>query len=190
MFELLKNYPGELSVNNRDFKNVKEAEEYYKDYKGGLTILLKGIEQEETKQVNTDRVYQITVRRYMTNYSRDFFLEQWNPDGPMPYVTMIGTKIKETEKLIKMKLWADISENRITTCMCCGRPLSNPLSQYLGVGPECGASKHLKLLESGVSIDEVKRSFREHLKNIEWEGWIVKSAITQVKELKNYERDD
>lgn len=190
MFELLKNYPGELVVNNIEFKSSKEAEEYFKDYKGGLTILLKGVANNTSKVVNSNRIYQITVRRYMTNYSKDFFLEQWNPDGPMPYVTMIGIKLKETEKLVKMKLWVDISENRITTCMCCGRPLSNPLSQYLGVGPECGASKHLKLLESGVSIDEVKRSFREHLKNIEWEGWIVKSAITQVKELKNYERNE
>lgn len=185
MFELLKDYPGQLTINNKQYNSVEEAESDFKDYKGGITIVLNGVKShKDTPKIDcNEKVFQISVRRYMTNYSKDFFLETWNDMGPMPFVTMIGIKLQETEKLVKMKLWADLCDGKITTCMCCGRPLSNPLSQYLGVGPECGASKHLKLLESGVNIQEVRKQFKEKLNEVTWEGWIIKSAITQVKEI-------
>ena len=40
MLELLSNYEGKLKINNVEYENIKEAQKAFKDYKGGLTIIL------------------------------------------------------------------------------------------------------------------------------------------------------
>lgn len=184
MFELLKDYTGSLTVNNKKFESVEDARRAFSDYKGGLTIILNpAIDGNSTikKDIDKDTIYQITVRKYMTNYGSDFFLNGMNKQGPMPYITMVGQKLSETEKLVKMKCWVELSTQRVSTCIRCGRPLTNPISQYLSLGPECGAAEHMKLIQNGVSVDLVRKQLQEKLNKITWTGWIIKTAIKDVK---------
>ncbi len=197
MFELLTTYKGNnISINGKHFDTLLDAIKDFSDYVGGMTIVLSPQLEPKNNPVkpkdNSEDKYivSIKVKRYMTNYKSDFFLSKLNPQGPMPYMYMIGYKIDETKGLVKMKCWGDMIEPRITTCMRCGRPLSNPYSQYLGLGPECGAQEHLKLMESGVSIKEVTEAFRKELRAVTWEGWIPKSALENVLELPNYKLED
>lgn len=126
-----------------------------------------------SKEVETlDQEYRITVKKYMTEKSSPGFdfMAKWNNDKPMPLRTMTGTILQETRGMLKMKLRG--FGEATCTCMRCGRPLSNPVSRFYGIGPECMAK--LGLIRDVEDVDGIK----EDLINIEWEGWVIKSAIT------------
>ncbi len=123
----------------------------------------------------------ITVKRYMTQKaSPEFnFMEKWNNNIPMPLRTMVGESIKETRGMIYMKLHGDIYAERICTCMKCGRELTNPVSQYFGIGPECGNHGYVNPFKSDAELKAAVASYKKQLQNITWEGWIIKSAIIE-----------
>ena len=163
MLELLSNYEGKLKINNVEYENIKEAQKAFKDYKGGLTIILNEDQRKTVHDIDTDiKFYQITVKKWMTTYDESFFLEEYNEDGPMPFVTMVGFKLGETKNLIKMRLRADLITNKSTVCMRCGRSLSNPISQHLSLGPECGAKEHMQFIESGMDITQVQEDLKKN----------------------------
>ena len=193
MLELLNGYNGNLIINNKEYSSVEEAEKAFDGYKGGCTIVinptvnkLKTVAKNTTVESKDSHVYMIKVRRYMTNYDNTFFLSKLN-ESPMPYMYMVGRVLQETNKLVKMECRADMVVPKTTVCMRCGRPLSNPISQYLGIGPECGAREHLAYIENGGSIAQAQESMRKELQNIKWTGWIIKSAIESQEKLDNYE---
>lgn len=130
--------------------------------------------------------YIITVKSYMTKKSTvDFdFMKRWNDDNPMPLRTMVGTKIKETNGMVYMALHGDIIAKVIPTCMKCGKPITNKVSQYFGMGPECGGHRYVNPFDTDEQLQSAVQSYREHLRTLVWEGWIPKSAITlqSVKE--------
>jgi len=103
----------------------------------------------------------------------------------MPLRTMTGTVLEETRGMVKMKLHGDIWAERICTCMCCGRKLTNPVSQYFGIGPECGGHNYVNPFDDEVQLKEAVAEYRKHLQDIVWEGWVIKSAITEQVEVKN-----
>ena len=111
------------------------------------------------------------------------FMSKWNNDVPMPFRTMTGVKVKETPGMVYMKLHGDIWAEQIITCMKCGRVLSNPVSRYFGIGPECGGHKYINPFNSDSELKEAVAKYKEQLKNITWEGWIIKSAITECEEV-------
>ena len=187
MFELLTEHTGKIIINGKTYDSVHEAEKAFEGYKGGLDIILEPqseVISDDNAQID-NTIYRVHVKRYMTNYDKSFFLSKMNKQGPMPYIIMYGRKIQSTEKLVQMQLWADLDSTveRTTTCMRCGRPLTNSYSQYLQLGPECGASEHIKLLESGMDLEEIKQSLKQKLNNVTWTGWIVKSAIISADEV-------
>lgn len=194
MFELLTSFTGKVVVNGKEFDSIKDADAHFKDYNGGLDIVLEPASSnikvvDNVPNTKEKTLYKIRVKKWMTKYGKDFFLNQMNDEGPMPFVTMYGYEIQSTAKLVKMKLWAgldntDTDVNDVVYCMRCGRPLTNIYSKYLHLGPECGAAEHMQLLASGMSLEEVKQSFREKLHKITWTGWIVKSAILESSEVK------
>ena len=66
---------------------------------------------------------------------------------------------------------------RTVTCMCCGKELKNPVSRFYGIGPIC-------MGKVGIVADiEDISTITEKLEEIEREGWIIKSAITEQIEL-------
>lgn len=194
MFELLQNFKGSVVVNDITFASIKEAEEHFKDYVGGLRILLKPNNvikydnNTETSSTSTSTkqssdIYRVEVKSYMSRpFEEGFFLAKMNK-SPMPYLIMVGSIISQTEKMVKMDLHVDLNYDTSVKCIRCGRVLTNPISQYLHIGPECGASEHMRLLNSGISIDEVRNRLQDSLKDVHWVGWIPKSAIVSAEKI-------
>lgn len=123
----------------------------------------------------------ITVKKYMTQPATpEFdFMAKWNNNIPMPLRTMVGEVIKQTRGMVYMKLHGDIVAEKVTTCMKCGRPLTNPVSQYFGLGPECGGHNYVNPFNTEEELRAAVGAYRKELQSITWEGWIIKSAILE-----------
>ena len=82
--------------------------------------------------------------------------------------------------MVYMKLHGDITGKITHHCMKCGRPITNPVSQYFGMGPECGGHNYVSPFENEEDLKEaVEKYRREYLQQIKWEGWIIKSSIIE-----------
>ena len=69
-------------------------------------------------------------------------------------------------------------------CMKCGKQITNPVSQFFGMEPECGGHHYVNPFESEEELKEaVERYRRDYLQKIVWEGWIIKSAITEKEKI-------
>lgn len=184
MLTLLKDVKGEVVINGKKYDSVRNALKSFESDsdKIMITFIRNKSERTTTKgRADTRRVVKkITVRQYMTRPSSDdfTFMKEWNNDIPMPLRTMVGTVERETKGMVYMKLHGDITEEKTLHCLKCGRPITNPVSQYFGLGPECGGHKYVNPFYSKEELEKAVNTYRETvLKNITWEGWVVKSAI-------------
>lgn len=184
MLSMLKDYKGSIEINGEKYDSVKTALKRFKSDSDTITIKLSSNRTESVKSSvrasETHTQKKITVKQYMTRKAtEDFdFMKTWNNDNPMPLRTMIGTVEKETRGMVYMKLHADITEEKTQRCLCCGRPITNPVSQYFGMGPECGGHNYVNPFYSKEELENAVKDYRENvLRNITWEGWIIKSAI-------------
>lgn len=189
MLTMLANWQGSVEINGVEYDSIQDATNAFNRNTDEIHIILKS----NCKNANMKRVdvsndvssnqleheleYEITVKPYMTKKaSPDFdFMLKWNNDNPMPMRIMQGTVEKETRGMVYMKLHG-LAKPTIT-CYCCGKELTNPVSRHYGIGPIC-----LGKLGIARDIEDVE-NIREDLVNIEWEGWIIKSAITNKKEV-------
>ena len=194
MLTMLKNWNGPVEVNGVSYNSIScITPEMLKN--GEIHIVLHtsaqngniGTTDRQKAQVKEapSKEVRITVKKYMTQQSNPGFdfMSKWNNDVPMPFRTMTGVKVKETPGMVYMKLHGDIWAEQIITCMKCGRVLSNPVSRYFGIGPECGGHKYINPFNSDSELKEAVAKYKEQLKNITWEGWIIKSAITECEEV-------
>lgn len=192
MMTMLKNWNGAVEVNGIKYDNI--AKVLLANFKPNeaihITLYPEGFKAENKADNavvanNKPKEYRITVKAYMTKKaSPEFdFMAKWNNDVPMPYRTMTGVKVKETRGMVYMKLHGDIWAERITTCMCCGRTLTNPVSQYFGIGPECGGHNYVNPFEDDEQLKEAVNTMKKQLINVTWEGWVIKSAITEEVEV-------
>lgn len=192
MLTQLKKWNGAVEYNGSTYENIEAFISAFKTDNNEIHIKLcqKSLNAEkqagnasQTHINNNDDLqqYKIFVKQYMTKKaSPEFdFMQKWNDNNPMPYRLMIGEKVKETKGMVYMKLHADITEKQATTCMCCGRPLTNPVSQYFGIGPECGGHNYINPFDSDEELKEAVNAYRLKLKEVTWEGWIIKSAIIE-----------
>lgn len=126
-------------------------------------------------------MHKIEVKSYMLKKSSpDFdFMAKWNNDIPMPLKVMVGTIVKETKGMVYMKLHGDIFSEKTCTCMKCGRPLTNPVSQYFGIGPECGGHNYVNPFNSDEELKQAVAQYKAKLNKLTWEGWVIKSAIIE-----------
>lgn len=192
MLNMLQGYRGSVEINGKKYDSVESARIDFKTFSGPVCIKLypKQLEAKSdasnatrdvnnpVRDVNKPIEYRITVRKYMTEKSSpefDFMLK-WNNDVPMPLRTMTGVILQETRGMVKMRLHG-MGKPEIH-CMRCGRELTNPVSRHYGIGPECMS----KIGFIGIAIDEIDL-IREKLQNVTWEGWIIKSAITEQEEV-------
>lgn len=190
MLSLLKDYKGAIEINGEKYDSVKTALKRFKSKSDTVTIkLLSYSENARKTQISENKEHtqkKIFVKQYMTRKSDAGFdfMKQWNNDNPMPLRTMIGTVEKETRGMVYMKLHADITEEKTQRCLCCGRPITNPVSQYFGMGPECGGHKYVNPFYSKEELEKAVQDYRENvLKNITWEGWIIKSAVISEEDI-------
>lgn len=130
--------------------------------------------------------YMIEVKPWMTLKSSDGFdfMKKFNEDIPMPLVIMYTSgKLDETRGMVKMTLHGDIKQAITTRCMACGRPITNKVSQFFGIGPICGGHNYTSPFDTKEELDEAVRKYREKLVNTTWTGWIAKSAIVAIKDI-------
>ena len=189
MINLLRNWTGEIEINGQHYDSIAEVSKFdFKTLSDNVSIKLSSKSKQTSGESNssenhivgsTDKTeYQITVRQYMTKKATpEFdFMAQWNGDKPMPIRTMRGTIEKETRGMVYMHLHGFAKQT--VTCLCCGKDLTNPVSRHYGIGPIC-------LSKMGITRDiEDVSGITEELQNIEWQGWIIKSAITEKEEVR------
>lgn len=194
MLELLKNWKGAVEINGTyydDINRTKTAQ--INEFEKVHIKLLPKVKQTVTSVKNGEnREIKVTVKKYMTEKaSPEFdFMKKWNNDIPMPLRTMVGEKVKETRGMVYMKLHGDIYADRICTCMKCGRALTNPVSQYFGIGPECGNHNYVNPFNSEEELKEAVSAYKKQLQQLTWEGWIIKSSLLQFEEITNTEEEE
>lgn len=184
MIALLKDWKGEVEVNDERYEDGSKLAGF-KPASGQIHIKLYSANKNACKSV-VDRLqdelqYRITVKRYMTEKSSAGFdfMAKFNNDNPMPLRTMIGTIEKETRGMVYMKLHGQAEP--VIKCMRCGRTLTNPISMKYGIGPEC-ITKVPFIMDLDINdVDGIKKK----LVDVKWEGWIIKSAITEKEEVEN-----
>lgn len=188
MLSLLKDYKGSLEINGVKYNSVSDAIKRFKSDGKKITIKLFNENRERNTEQTERKQRKIFVKQYMTRKASEGFdfMKQWNNDNPMPLRTMIGTVERETNGMVYMKLHADITSEKTMRCLACGRPITNPVSQYFGMGPECSGHKYINPFYSEEELKKAVQDYRENvLKNITWEGWIIKSAILEEEEINN-----
>lgn len=191
MLSLLKDYKGAIEINGTQYPDVKTAIRAFKPSNSAICIRLHGARERanKTEIAATDNTIEkcITVKAYMTRKATpEFdFMSKFNNDIPMPLRTMVGTVEKETPGMVYMKLHGDITQERTMYCLCCGKPITNPVSQYFGMGPKCGGHNYVNPFYSREELEAAVHDYRENvLKKITWEGWIIKSAIVSEEVIK------
>jgi hypothetical protein len=178
-----------ITINGKDCKDANEIVASLRA--GSSCAVLPAVANKSTFSVNSDSgnipVYQIKVKQYMTQPgSPSFdFMSKYNNDVPMPLRVMVGTKEKETPGMVYMKLHGEITEEKTYVCMRCGKLLSNPVSQYFGVGPECGGHNYVNPFKSDAELKAAVDAMQRKLKATVWEGWVIKKAIESEKILRH-----
>ena len=190
MLSLLKDYKGTVEINGEKYDSIKDATKRFKSDSDTITIKLMSNNVQRVKTqvraLQTNVQKKITVKAYMTRKAtEDFtFMKEWNNDVPMPLRTMIGTVEKETRGMVYMKLHGDITAEKTQRCLACGRPITNPVSQFFGMGPECGGHNYVNPFYTEEELRQAVKAYREnYLNKLEWEGWIIKSAILEEEDV-------
>lgn len=190
MLKLIESWRGAVEVDGVKYDSIQALTSSSKTFSDKVHIVLhasaenvtekRTTSEKQSVETSTDSTeYRITVKKYMTQpASVGFdFMEKWNNNKPMPMRTMHGTVEKETRGMVYMNLHG--FGQKTITCACCGKELTNPVSRYYGIGPIC-----LGKLGIVNAIDDVE-NIKEQLEKIKWSGWIIKSSITERKEIKN-----
>lgn len=190
IWDELKSWPGAIEIDGTIYPSVETAQNMLNSacFNFSSIKLCDKQTQAPEKPVSVDGVttYKITVRQYMTKpASPEFdFMAKWNNNIPMPMRTMVGTVEKETSGMVYMHLHGDITSTVTQYCMKCGKVISNPVSQFFGMGPECGGHNYTNPFESEEELKSVVENYRKnYLQKITWSGWIIKSAIVEREEV-------
>jgi hypothetical protein len=190
IWDELKAWPGAIEIDGTIYHSVETAQNALNSACLNFSSIKLCDKQKQApeKPVSVDGVttYKITVRQYMTKpASPEFdFMAKWNNNIPMPMRTMVGTIEKETSGMVYMHLHGDITSTVTQYCMKCGKAISNPVSQFFGMGPECGGHNYTNPFESEEELKSVVENYRKnYLQKITWSGWIIKSAIVEREEV-------
>lgn len=181
MIRQLADWKGRVSVNGVEYDSIREVPTLSLDNTTVITLFPVKTAKTPVKAVSDKVEHIITVKQYMTRpASPEFdFMAKWNNNVPMPMRTMVGTVEKETKGMVYMKLHGDYIADRMYTCMCCGKKLTNPVSQFFGVGPECGGHNYTHPFNTDEELRQAVDAYRSVLVSKTWEGWVIKSAITE-----------
>lgn len=191
MITMLKSWQGKVAVNGQEYENIQSVISGFKPGDGSICIKLHPqvetpVPRENMKpQVIDTSEVRITVKKYMTEQATPQFdfMAKWNNNNPMPLRTMTGKVLKETRGMVQMELHGDIWAKKISVCMCCGRKLTNPVSQYFGIGPECGEHNYVNPFDSEDELKEAVDAYKKRLQEITWTGWIIRSSIISMEEV-------
>ena len=192
MLAMLKNWKGAIEIDGTRYDNIDIAlSKVNLKENAQVSIRLLQLEKnvEKTGNFNSSdkdiQEYRIKVKKYMTEKaSPQFdFMAKWNNNEPMPLRMMTGTVDKETRGMVHMTLHGDMYAEQMCTCMKCGKRLTNKVSQYFGIGPECGGHNYVNPFDTEDELKQAVEDYRKKLVAITWSGWIIKSAITEQEEV-------
>ena len=194
MITMLQDWKGSIEINGTAYDTIQAFTTLNKPIDGTFRIVLHPevstpVNERGNKVIEptTNTEYRVTVKKYMTQPTETGstfdFMAKWNNNIPMPLRTMIGTVNKETRGMVNMTLHGDVYAEKICTCMKCGRKLTNPVSQYFGIGPECGGHNYVNPFEDEHQLKEAVAEYRKQLQAMTWTGWIIKSAIIEQEEV-------
>lgn len=135
------------------------------------------------QKMEVGKSYKITVKKYMTEPATSTFdfQDKWNNGKPMPLCIMQGEVIKETRGMYYMNLQGKAEPT--SKCLVCGKTLTNPISKLCGIGPECSEKVGLIRIESEEEAKEKLKHIMEQIDDINWAGWVIKSAIKEWEEI-------
>lgn len=190
MQNLISNWHGDIEINGQ------KVDSYFKLNSlsnGPIRIVLypnhnrKVAQDTDNKVRDANGSYRITVKPYMTKQATPQFdfMAKWNNDIPMPLMTMVGEKIKETNGMVYMDLHGDITTKITQQCLKCGKPITNDVSKYFGMGPKCGGHNYINPFNTEEELKSAVGEYRKKLQNIKWKGWMPKSAIIEQVEIIN-----
>lgn len=186
MLSLLKDWKGEVDIDDKHYTSIEDATSDFERVSDMIHIKLysasKKRSETQSDALQSDKQeYRITVKKYMLEKASPGFdfMARWNDNNPMPLKTMIGTINKETRGMVHMTLHGDIYAERVCTCMKCGRQLRNPVSQFFGIGPECGGHNYIHPFDTDEELHNAVAQYKKQLQAITWSGWIIKSAIIE-----------
>ncbi|UXR28834.1 DUF6011 domain-containing protein [Bacillus paranthracis] len=117
--------------------------------------------------------YRITVRQFLTK----------SQSNPVPLRTMFGVIERESERAYYVKLQG--KPEPASSCLHCGRQITNPVSLLYGIGPVCGGHFHMNPLKSEADLDAFVAELREKMSKVKFEGWLPKAHI-EVEETGDY----
>ena len=183
MITLLKDWKGEIDINDKHYMSVQDARSDFKSVSDNIHIKLYSANKKSNMTIadvsEMKSEYKITVKKYMTEpASLSFdFMAKWNNNNPMPLRTMTGTIEKETKGMVYMKLHGQAEP--VIKCMRCGRTLTNEVSRMYGIGPECITKVPFIMDLDMNDVENIKKK----LVDVTWEGWVIKSAITEKEEI-------
>ena len=138
-----------------------------------------------SNDMRVNHSYIIKVRQYMTKpASPEFdFQAKWNSNIPMPFRIMKCRVLKETRGMVMVDCIA--TPLKTDVCMRCGRTLTHPVSRLYGIGPECGGHAHINPFDTEEELYAALDKVKEQLAEIKWRGWIIKSALIEVQEVRS-----
>ena len=164
--DLLKilNWEGTIDINGTIYNSSLEIpRELEFNNNMSVTLIPKETRRADEDTQASDKEFRVTVRKYMTKQSTPSFnfMARWNDD---------------------VHLRADTSFTTVDRCMNCGKVITNPVSKYFGMGPECGRHNYVNPFNSDAELKEAVDTYkREVLSKITWNGWVIKSAITEME---------
>lgn len=192
MLTMLKNWKGTVEINGTEYPNIEKAITTA-NLKDNTQVCIKLLPKQKKQNLRTGseklddnkQVYRITVKKYMTQKAtlQFDFMKKWNNDVPMPLRIMTGVIDKETPGMVHMTLHGDMYSKTMCTCMKCGKTLTNKVSQYFGIGPECGGHNYVNPFDTEEELKQAVAQYRKRLQEMTWSGWIIKSAVTKWEEV-------
>lgn len=183
--KIFNSWEGAIEIDGTLYNNASEIDSDIQLTDGSTIILRSNRNNKRLEEATGEhKEYHFVVKKYMTKKSTASFdfMKKWNKDIPMPMVSMVGTIEKETKGMYYLKLRAAIIGDKMITCMKCGRPLNNPVSQFFGIGPECGGHNYVNPFNTEEELKEAVNAYKKELQKVTWEGWVIKSAITTMEE--------
>ena len=183
----LSSWEGAIEIDGTLYSTVSAIPSRLR-FKNGSTIILHSPNEtvkSGQEAASDSTIYKIVVKKYMTQKATpEFdFMAKFNNNEPMPMRTMVGTWDKETKGMYHMSLHCDILEEQTQYCMCCGKEITNPVSRYFGIGPVCGKHNYVNPFSSDEELKKAVEEYRTQLRNIQWTGWVIRSAITEMVKL-------
>lgn len=179
-------------VNGTLYKNPAEAYKALQNFDGDVvirfntkpaTVTATEPPQQPKHGEFTGKLFRLKVRQYMTKPSSPGFdfQDKYNKGIPMPMRIMYGEVLEETRGMYKMKLHGRPEARGI--CMNCGKTLTHPISMLYGLGPECGGHTYINPFETKEELEAAMDEVRSKLAAVQWEGWVIKSAIEEWEQV-------